>query len=120
VFRNFPLTEIHPHAENAALAAEAAGELGRFWEMHDALFDNQEALKPADLLSYAKGVGLDAGAFSKAFKSEAHIERVREDFMSGVRSGVNGTPTFFIDGVRYDGSWIYADLVAALEAALSE
>jgi protein-disulfide isomerase len=120
VFRNFPLTEIHPHAENAALAAEAAGELGRFWEMHDALFDNQEALKPADLLLYAEGIGLDAGAFSKTFKAQAHIERVREDFMSGVRSGVNGTPTFFIDGVRYDGSWIYADLVAALEAALSE
>lgn len=120
VFRNFPLTEVHPHAENAALAAEAAGELGKFWEMHDVLFENQESLKPADLMSYAEGIGLDAGEFSKAFKSHAHVERVREDFMSGVRSGVNGTPTFFIDGVRFDGSWIYADLVAALEAALSD
>jgi protein-disulfide isomerase len=120
VFRNFPLTEVHPHAENAALAAEAAGELGKFWEMHDVLFENQESLKPADLLSYAEGIRLDAGEFSTAFKSHAHVERVREDFMSGVRSGVNGTPTFFISGVRFDGSWIYADLVAALEAALSD
>jgi len=118
VFRNFPLSEIHPHAENAALAAEAAGELGKFWEMHDALFENQGSLELNHLMSYAESLGLDAGAFSKHLKSRPLLERVREDFMSGVRSGVNGTPTFFIGGVRYDGPWDHADLAMALESAL--
>jgi protein-disulfide isomerase len=120
VFRNFPLTEIHPHAEQAALAAEAAGELGKFWEMHDALFDNQRSLEPNHLMSYAEAIGLDAREFSKELKSLALAERVREDFMSGVRSGVNGTPTFFIGGQRYDGSWNLPDLMAALEAAIAK
>jgi protein-disulfide isomerase len=120
VFRNFPLAEIHPHAENAALAAEAAGELGKFWEMHDALFENQRSLGQSQLASYAEALGLDAGAFSKQLHSQPLIERVREDFMSGVRSGVNGTPTFFINGHRFDGSWDFAGLVEALEAASRE
>jgi len=120
VFRNFPLTEIHPHAENAALAAEAAGELGKFWEMHDALFEHQRSLGPKDVVSYAESLGLDEGEFSRRLESHALAERVREDFMSGVRSGVNGTPTFFIGGVRYDGPWDYDDLLAALESTRVE
>jgi len=117
VFRNFPLTEVHPHAASAAEAAEAAGGQGRFWEMHDALFRHQDALEPADLIAYAAGIGIDAGKFGAELESHAQEARVREDFMSGVRSGVNGTPTFFINGARYDGPWDYADLVGAIEAA---
>jgi protein-disulfide isomerase len=118
VFRNFPMAEVHPHAEKAAEAAEAAGKLGKFWPMHDQIFENQEALEAADLVSYAEAVGLEPAEFQRESRSRELLERVREDFMSGVRSGVNGTPTFFIAGVRYDGPWDYADLVAALEAAI--
>jgi len=118
VFRNFPLTEIHPHAANAAEAAEAAGEQGRFWEMHDALFKHQDALEPTDLIAYAVGIGIDPDKLGAELESHAQAARVREDFMSGVRSGVNGTPTFFINGARYDGSWDYPMLLAAIEAAI--
>jgi len=88
--------------------------------MHDEIFENQEALEPADLVSYAKAVGLEPAEFQRESKSRELLERVREDFMSGVRSGVNGTPTFFIGGVRYDGSWDFESLVAALEEAMGE
>jgi protein-disulfide isomerase len=116
VFRNFPLREIHPNAGNAAEAAEAAGVQGRFWEMHDQLFDHQDALQPADLAAYAALIGIDADRLAAELASHAHARRVREDFVSGVRSGVNGTPTFFLNGVRYDGPWDYQDLVDAVEA----
>ena len=115
VFRNFPLTEAHPNAENAAEAAEAAGAQGKFWEMHDELFDHQDALEPLDLVTYAKRLGLDADAVGAAVEHHNHAERVREDFMSGVRSGVNGTPTFFLNGKRYDGEWDRRHLLAAIE-----
>lgn len=118
VFRNFPLSEMHPNAANAAEAAEAAGEQGKFWEMHDALFEHQGALRSRDLVARAASLGLDSDRIADQLKSHAHEDRVREDFMSGVRSGVNGTPTFFINGERYDGSWDRQDLIAALEAAI--
>jgi protein-disulfide isomerase len=118
VFRNFPLREMHPHAENAAEAAEAAGAQGKFWEMHDALFENQDALGLEDLAAYAVEVEIDSQRFGKELAAHTHAPRVREDFMSGVRSGVNGTPTFFLNGTRYDGSWDEDDLVAAIEAQL--
>jgi protein-disulfide isomerase len=102
-FRNFPLTNMHPHAEGAAEAAEAAGEQARFWEMHDLLYENQEALEVEDLAKYAADLGLDARRLIGEVEAEAHLSRIREDFHSGVRNGVNGTPTFFINGVRYDG-----------------
>ena len=108
VFRNFPLSEIHPHAEAAAEAAEAANELGgpeAYWEMHDTLFHNQDALEEQDLIQYARSAGLDADEFAEALESGEYAKRVRQDFMSGVRSGVNGTPTFFVNGERYDGDW---------------
>ena len=105
VFRNFPLAEAHPHARLAAQAAEAAGAQGRFWEMHDMLFEHQDALEAEDLLAYAKSIGLDMQQFARDLADPAYTKRVRDDFRSGVTSGVNGTPTFFMNGARYDGSW---------------
>ncbi len=117
VFRNFPLTESHPHAEHAAEAAEGAAVLGRFWEMHDVLFEHQAALGDRQLIGYAKALGLDESRFGDDFRAHTYKARVREDFTSGVRSGVNGTPTFFINGVRFDDSWDPDTLVRALKAA---
>jgi protein-disulfide isomerase len=117
IFRNFPLSESHPHAEHAAEAAEGAAAHGRFWEMHDMLYENQQALDDRHLVGYAKSVGLDAATFEQELRAHAHKARVREDFLSGVRSGVNGTPTFFINGVRYDDSWDADTLSDALEDA---
>jgi protein-disulfide isomerase len=116
VFRNFPLSTIHPLAERAAEAAESAGAQGKFWEMHDALFEHQQALDEAHLGTYADALKLDRARFDREMSARAHASRVSEDFMSGVRSGVNGTPTFFINGRRYDASWDVASLIAALEA----
>jgi protein-disulfide isomerase len=115
VFRNFPLAEAHPHAEHAAEAAEGAASQGRFWEMHDTLFEHQQALDDRSLVEYAKNLGLDESRFRHELDAHAHGRRVREDFLSGVRSGVNGTPTFFINGTRYDASWDLATLLEALE-----
>jgi protein-disulfide isomerase len=117
VFRNFPLTTAHPHAEHAAEAAEAAAAQGRFWEMHDLLFANQRRLGDADLRAYAEELGLDLEAFDRDLAEHVHAARVQEDFMSGVRSGVNGTPTFFINGARHDDSYDVEVLLAALERA---
>lgn len=114
VFRNFPLTNIHPHAEHAAEAAEAAGGQGRFWEMHDILYENQNALDDAHLLAYASALKLNTQQFGGDLREHTYAGRVREDFASGVRSGVNGTPTFFINGVRHDGSWDVETLTAAI------
>ncbi len=118
VFRNFPLTESHPHAALAAAAAEAAGDHGKFWEMHDLLYEHQDRLEAPDLLKYASQLGIRSAGFLDDVRSEEKAERVRSDFMSGVRSGVNGTPTFFVNGMRYDGPWDYADLVATIDASM--
>jgi protein-disulfide isomerase len=112
-FRNFPLANAHPHAEHAAEAAEAAGARGRFWEMHDLLFENQTALEDENLVRYAADLGLDSGFIGEVITG-AHAARVREDFRSGARGGVNGTPTFFINGVRYDGPANVEALLIAL------
>jgi protein-disulfide isomerase len=118
VFRNFPLAEAHPHARLAAEAAEAAGAQEKFWEMHDTLFEHQDALETEDLASYAEAVGLDLARFARELEDGTYAKRVRDDFRSGVKSGVNGTPTFFINGVRYDGSWANEmAFIAALRAA---
>ena len=117
VFRHFPMTTVHAHAEEAAEAAEAAGAQGRFWEMHDVLFKNQEQLAPHYLRAYAGALGLDTQRFDRDLAEHVYAYRVREDFMSGVRSGVNGTPTFYINGVRHDGSWELPALMAALQRA---
>ncbi len=115
VFRNFPLTRIHPEAEHAAEAAEAAGGQGAFWPMHDRLFERQFALDDDHLIEYATELGLNAERIRGELEAGTHGPRVRDDFMSGVKSGVNGTPTFFINGVRYDESWDRDSLLAALK-----
>ena len=102
-FRNFPLTNIHPHSEHAAEAAEAAGTQKNFWGMHDILFENQAALEDDDLAAYAAKLGLDQTRLIREVIWKIYTQRIREDFKSGVRGGVNGTPTFFINGERYDG-----------------
>ena len=98
VFRNFPLSQIHPHAEQAAEAAEAAAVQGKFWEMHDMIFEHQQALTDRHLLEYARALGLDEQRFQRELTSQAYAPRVREDFLSGIKSGVNGTPTFLSTG----------------------
>ena len=113
-FRNFPLVNSHPHAEHAAEAAEAAGVQGKFWEMHDTLFENQNALEDEDLARYATDLALDGRRLLSEVAAGAHSARVREDFKSGARDGVNGTPTFFVNGVLYDGEPGVAALYAAL------
>ena len=117
VFRNFPITTSHPHAEQAAEAAEGAAQQGRFWEMHDLLYEHQRRLRDQDLHAYAEKLGLAVEAFDKELAEHVHAARVREDFMSGVRSGVNGTPGFYINGARHDDSYGVATLLAALERA---
>ena len=117
VFRHFPLTSSHPHAAHAAEAAEAAGAQGAFWPMHDTLFVNQQALADEDLVRYAGGLGLDAETVATDLANHQYEPNVREDFMSGVRSGVSGTPTFFINDVRYDGAYELDALAHAVEQA---
>jgi protein-disulfide isomerase len=118
VFRNFPLGEIHPHALQAAEAAEAAAAQGRFWEMHDRLYEHQDRLTTKDLLAHAEALGLDVARVEADLDQRTYESRIREDFLSGARSGVNGTPTFFINGLRYNGSADLASLVEALRASL--
>ena len=117
VFRNFPITTSHPRAEQAAEAAEAAAAQGRFWEIHDLLYENQKRLRDEDLVTYARQLGLDFGRFEQELTDHVHAARVHEDFMSGVRSGVNGTPTFYVNGHRHDDSYDAETLTAALERA---
>ena len=119
VFRNFPITTSHPHSQQAAEAAEAASAQGKFWEMHDILYENQEHLQEQDLAVYGERLGLQVDRFTTELAEHTHLERVREDFMSGVHSGVNGTPTFFINGRRHDGPSNMETLFGALERALS-
>lgn len=115
IFRNFPLSEIHPNAKHAAYAAEAAAKQGKFWEMHHLLFKNQEALEDQDLLNYAKELNLNIQQFKKDKDSEEIAKKVENDFMSGVKNGVNGTPTFFINGIRFDKSYELDLLLEAID-----
>ena len=105
VFRNFPLSEIHPQATIAALAAEAAARQDKFWEMHDMIFENQQSLSGSSILTFAAKLKLDIEKFEAHFELPATREKVESDFESGVRSGVNGTPSFFINGEKYNESW---------------
>jgi protein-disulfide isomerase len=116
-YRHFPLTEIHPLAMIAAEAAEAAGAQGKFWEMHDLLFESQPEFEPDELLGYATEIGLDIDAFIADLQTHRHREKIAKDFMGGVRSGVNGTPCLFINGERYDAPVEVPVLAAAIESA---
>lgn len=118
-FRHFPLAMSHPHAQHAAEAAEAAGGQGRFWQMHDVLFENQHALEDADLARYAAALGLDLDAFADDLARHTYAPRVREDFLTGARAGVNGTPTFFVNGQRHNGAFDFDTLSEAIEGALA-
>jgi protein-disulfide isomerase len=113
-FRNFPIAEVHPHAVLAAQAAEAAASQDRFWPMHDVLFENQDALELDDLLAYADALDLDVVRFARDLEAGMHLEKVRADVRSGARSGVNGTPTFFVDEVRFDAVPTVDNLTAAV------
>ncbi|WP_144113939.1 DsbA family protein [Paraburkholderia sp. BCC1886] len=118
-FRHFPLTDMHPHALHAAEFAEAAGQVGKFWDAHDALYENQSALTDADLVRYAEHLGVSRRDLSSAFEG-SHDEQIQRDFQSGLRSGVNGTPTLFINGYRYDGNPDAESLLEALRTALHD
>ena len=120
IFRNFPLTQVHPHAEHAAEAAEAAAHAGKFWEMYGAIFEHQDAMTDRDLAGYAAHLGIDPSVITHALAAHTYAPRVKEDFMSGVRSGVNGTPTFFINGKKYDGDYDAGSLGEAIEEATAD
>ncbi len=116
VFRNMPLSQMHPHAELAAEAAEAAAEQGKFWEMHDALYENQDQLGAELVVALSERLGLDPQRFAADLRSGKFREHIKKDFNGGVRSGVAGTPTFFINGERFDGDWSNEEsLLAALQ-----
>lgn len=117
VFRHFPLTKVHAHAELAAESAEAADAQDKFWEMHGWLFENQDDLVPEAILEAASEMALDTKRFIEDLQNHTYQEKVRADFMGGVRSGVNGTPTFFINGVRHDADFEYETLAEAIRLA---
>ena len=117
VYRHFPLMSSHPRALPAAIAAEAAGAQGRFWEMHHLLFENQHALGDDELLEYAKRIGLDMERFRADFEGRLNESKIREQLRQGARSGVNGTPTIFVNGERYDGPRTVEALAQAVAAA---
>lgn len=117
-FRHFPLSQVHPNAEPAAESAEFAGAHRRFWDMHDAIYENQDRLGLPLLFGLAGALGLSEASLREALVNGSYAEKVKGDFLGGARSGVNGTPSFFINGRRHDGSYAFADLAAAVEADL--
>jgi protein-disulfide isomerase len=114
VFRNFPLTEMHPDAEIAAETAEFAGSHGHFWEMHDLIYENQDALSLELLVKLAKKLSLPGPDLEKTLENSTYQKKIQDDFMGGVLSGVNGTPTFFINDHRHNGSFEYEELISAI------
>jgi len=120
VFRNFPLSEAHPQAFQAAVASEAAAKQEAFWAMHDIIFENQELLESLPFVEFAKTLGLDIERFEEDLDDPTLPEKVDADFASGMRSGVNGTPGFFINGVKYEESWEEKALLAQLKKVLAK
>lgn len=118
VFRHFPQDDVHPFSERSALAAEAAGVQGRFWEMHDFLFESQHQLEYDDLVRHAREIGLDGDRFMRDLVDRTHLSKVHGDHASGVSLGVSGTPSFFINGTRYEGDYDTPSLVAAVRNAI--
>jgi protein-disulfide isomerase len=115
VFRNFPLTNMHEHAMNAAETAEAASAQGKFWPMHDFLYEHQATLGDHSVaLSYTKKLGLDSQRFEREIAQHVYQKRIKDDFMGGVRSGVNGTPTFYVNGIRHNEDAVAKALIEAL------
>jgi formate-nitrite transporter family protein len=116
-FRHFPLREIHPAAELAAEASEAAAAQGAFWQMHDRLYESRGALGREDLIGYARELGLDVDRVAQELDSGAHVERVQRDLDGGLASGITGTPAFFVGGRLHRGSFDASSLITALEAS---
>ncbi|MCI4062032.1 DsbA family protein [Micromonospora sp. R77] len=117
VYRHFPIANVHPYAESAAEATEAAGRRGRFWELHDWLYEHQDQLDPVHLSLGVEQLGLPPDEVSAEVDQRVHADRVRQDFVGGIRSGVNASPTLFVNDDRYDGGYDLADLLAAVDAA---
>jgi len=115
VFRSFPLSQVHPHALHAADAAEIADSQGKFWEYHDLLYEHQHSLDDAVLVHHATSLGLDGAAFKRSLQQGEFKDKVQQSFMGGVESGVNGTPSFFVNGSRYDGDWEYEPFLEYLK-----
>lgn len=116
-FRHFPLANIHLHAEGAAQTAEAAGVRGRFWSTHDWLLANQDRLDPVSLAAGLNELGLDGAEIADEVRAHRHLGKVRSDFVSGVHSGVTGTPTFFVNGLRHNGGYSLGELLYAVDRA---
>jgi len=119
VFRNFPLQEMHPDAVTAAVSTEAAALQDKYWEMHDTVFEHQNHLSANHLFQYAEQTGLGMQQFATDIQKDELLDKVQNDFESGVRSGVNGTPTFFINGVKYNGSWEKEDFLPHLQGIIN-
>ena len=118
VFRHFPMSQVHPNAESAAQTAEFAGAHGKFWDMHDGIYENQDRLGVPLFFALAGLFGLSESALREALINGTYASKIRADFLGGVRSGVNGTPTFFVNGVRHDGTYAFDDLGAAIALEL--
>ena len=116
VFRNFPLQNIHPFAVPAAIAAESAAKQNKFWEMHDMLFENQANFHGNSFMEFAKLLDLDTTQFSNDSKSEAILQRIENDFESGIKSGVNGTPSLYINGLKYNGMVEVQELIGTINS----
>jgi protein-disulfide isomerase len=119
VFRHFPMAQVHQNAEPAAETAEFAGSHGKFWRMHDAIYENQDQLSTPLLLALVRALHLSETKWRDALLRETYAAKVKSDFLSGVRSGVNGTPAFFINGRQHEGTYAFDDLVLAIQAHLS-
>lgn len=116
IFRHFPQTQIHPHAQRAAQAAEAAAAQGQFWSMSATLFSHQQRLENGYLVEYANDLGLDIPQFLKELSKQVHIDRINQDIESGIQSGVTVAPALFINNIRYTGRWKITELTAAIVA----
>lgn len=118
VFRNFPLTELHPYAMHAAMAAEVAAGQDKFWEMHDMLFENQRSLADPALIEYTQQIGLDTTKFEQDFGKDEYFEKINEDYKSSVRCNVQGTPAFFVNGEEFTGNWMEPEFAEYLRSLI--
>jgi protein-disulfide isomerase len=120
VFRNFPLSEAHPYAEFAAITAEAAGRQEKYWQMHDMIYEHQPELSVEALFDFAQELKLNMKKFEMDIEDREIAEKVEADFESGVRSGVNGTPSFFINGLKYNGFYDFESIAGTIESLIGE